>query len=126
MNLNSRTGPVIARITALGVGLLGSYILIINTTDVLRGDSGYAWSALTVILAFGLMSTVGGLLMLLSLDGPERFRGDQVRKTAALLMAGGSALPHSLMALVLLPSAVVLIMAFATTQHDTERPITSE
>lgn len=110
-----------ARFVAFSVAILGAWIFAINAIE----REGDFWILAWVLLS-GLAGAVGGVLYLLSIDGPLSFRTKTRRVVGWLAMLVSVLLPTNLtlmlipMVLALLPS---LFVSVPTPQG--EEPITS-
>jgi hypothetical protein len=104
------------RLVGLIFALVGVWVLIVNLSA--RSYSGWV---LVWILAAGLAGAAGGVLYLLSFDGPVRFRN----RTSRLLGWGGmvflSVLPTSLI-LVLFPMVLLAIPTLYLRESEATPP----
>jgi hypothetical protein len=91
-----RLGHAPARFVGLTMTLLGSWVVVINLIE----DS-YTGGTLVWILASGALGAVGGLLYLVSFDGPDQFRTRWTRYSGWLGMLVLALLPWSFTFLVL-------------------------
>lgn len=102
-----RLGHTLARFTGLIFTVLGLWVLVVNLVELSYSGGILAW-----ILASGVLGCVGGLLYLLSFDGPERLQTRRVRIVGWVGMVGLALLPTSLsiallvMVLLLIPTLV--------------------
>ena len=103
MDLLRWMGRTFVRFVAVSVAILGAWMFILNV-----GASG--WDPLTHvwILASGAAGVTGGLLFLLSMDGPTRFRTKRKRILGWGLMLVSVLLPTSL-TFMLVPLVLLLI-----------------
>lgn len=111
-----------ARFVAISVAILGAWIFVINLFEL----DGEFW-ILSWVLLSGLAGAAGGVLYLLSMDGPERFRTRSRRFIGWLAMLVSVMLPTSL-TLMLVPLVLLLIPSlFAMRPQDgeAEEPVTS-
>lgn len=92
-----------ARFVAITVAILGAWIFVINLIQL---DGGF-WILVWVILS-GLFGAVGGVLYLLSMDGPTRFQSRGWRILGWSAMLASVVLPTNL-ALMLIPLVLLLI-----------------
>jgi hypothetical protein len=76
--------------------LAGGWLFLVNVAEV-----SYSGGVLVWILLSGLVGATGGVLFLLSIDGPMRFRTRRTRLTGWVMM----------WALVVLPTALILVLA---------------
>lgn len=113
-----------ARFVAVSVAILSSWMFVVNLPFQ---DRGWEPWALTWILASGLIGAVGGVVYLLSIDGPPRLRSRAYRIGGWVAMLAAVVLPTNLtymlvpLVLVLAPSLFV-----APRQHKkTDSAITS-
>lgn len=74
--------------------ILGAWILVLNLTQDSQGE------ALGWILTSGALGAVGGVVYLLSFDGPDRLRSRWVRVSGWIGMLALAVLPWSFMFLV--------------------------
>jgi hypothetical protein len=121
MDLLRWMGRMFVRFVAVSVAILGAWMFILNV-----GARG--WEPLTHvwILASGVAGAVGGILYLLSMDGPLRFHTKRTRMVGWSLMLASVLLPTSL-TFMLVPLVLLLIPTlFKTPEKDTgEEPVTS-
>lgn len=111
-----------ARFVAISVAILGAWIFVINLFEL----DGEFWILAWVLLS-GLAGAAGGVLYLLSMDGPERFRTRSRRFIGWLAMLVSVMLPTSL-TLMLVPLVLLLIPSlFVMRPQDgeAEEPVTS-
>lgn len=113
-----------ARFVAVSVTVLSGWMFVMNLPFE---DRGWEPWVLVWILASGLVGTVGGLLYLLSIDGPQRFRARAYRVGGWLAMLVAVALPTNLtfmlvpLVLVLLPS----LFGMSGREEEPEEAVTS-
>jgi len=69
-----RLAQTFYRLMGLASTMLGMWVLLVNLVDV-----GYSGWILAWILSAGFLGAVGGVLFLLSFDGPARLRNRRVR-----------------------------------------------
>lgn len=93
-----------ARFVAVSILLVGIRLLAVNLGEN-KFDDTLAW---IYVIAAGLTGVSGGVLYLMSLDGPIRYRTRTFRGLGWVLMLFTAALPSSLM-LMTLPMVIVLI-----------------
>jgi hypothetical protein len=121
MDLLRWMGRTFVRFVAISVAILGVWMFILNL-----GASG--WNPVTYvwILASGAAGAAGGVLFLLSIDGPLRFRTKRTRITGWVLMLASVLLPTSL-TFMLVPLVLLLIPTlFKVPGEDAgEEPVTS-
>ena len=84
-------GRSLARFAGLSFALLGAWIFAVNITL-----GSYSAAIRIWILSAGLMGLVGGVMFLLSFDGPARFRIRRARIAGWLGMLGLASVPTSL------------------------------
>jgi hypothetical protein len=122
MDLLRWMGRTFVRFVAVSVAILGDWMFILNIGD---GGSWAPW-AYVWILASGLAGAVGGVLYLLSLDGPPRFRTKQRRIIGWGLMLASVLLPTSL-TFMLVPLVLLMIPTLFRVPGDGSggEPITS-
>jgi len=118
-------GITLARLVAIGFVLLGAWVLVINLPDLFVGDPDYTGWILAWILVTSVAAIVGGVLFLLSFDGPQRFRTRQARLRGWVVMFVGALIPS-----MILPFLVLLVLAlipslYLSTETASE-PVTSE
>lgn len=112
-----RLGRAFYRLIGLAVTLLGAWVLFINLVDV-----SYSGWVLVWILSAGLLGAIGGVLFLLSFDGPPRARTRQVRLLGWLGMLFLALLPWSFQ-FVMLPLVLLTLPALATGYSQEVAPI---
>jgi hypothetical protein len=100
-----RLAPAFYRLIGLAVTLLGAWVLFINLVEVSYSGWVLAW-----ILSAGFSGAVGGVLFLLSFDGPARARRRQVRLLGWLGMLFLALLPWSFQ-FVMLPLVLLTMPA---------------
>jgi hypothetical protein len=93
------------RLVGLMFVMLGAWILTVNLIEI-----NYSGLILVWILSAGFLGVVGGVLFLLSFDGPMRLRANRVRMAGWLGIMVLALLPQSLQ-FVALPAALLLIPA---------------
>ena len=120
MNALRRLGMLLARFVALVVVLLGAWIFLINL-----GERGYdePW-ILAWVLFSGLAGAVGGVLYLLSIDGPERFRTRSWRLWGWGGMMASALLPHSF-SFIIIPLVLALLPSLLTSASTGEETVKS-
>ncbi|HKX75992.1 MAG TPA: hypothetical protein VJR05_11465 [Acidimicrobiia bacterium] len=91
------------RLMGLLVAGLGGWIAVSNL-----GEGSYMGGTLAWILVSGVFGAVGGVVYLLSFDGPDRFRTPSVRRLAWLGMLVMALLPWSFQ-FVLLPMLLLTL-----------------
>lgn len=109
-----------ARFVALTVLLLGAWIFFSN---LIRGGYDELWVLAWVLLA-GLAGVVGGIVYLLSIDGPEHFRRRSWRLWGWTGMMVSAALPHSFSLFIIL-IVLALIPSLLTGHSQDEATFTS-
>lgn len=78
------------------VVLFGVWLVSVNVIDHVFGENTYdPPSTLYTVIGFGLVGLVGGVVFLLSWDGPDLFRSRALRVMGWLGMMFGSLLPWS-------------------------------
>ena len=109
MDLLKWIGKTFARFVGLLIAVLGAWIFGANAYSAITGSTVYdpGW-VLAVVLVAGALSTAGGVLFLLSLDGPERFSTRKTRLRAIVMMIAGSLLPTTV-TIVVLPLALLML-----------------
>ena len=115
-----RVGLLFARFVALTVLLLGAWIFFNN---LIRGGYDELWVLAWVLLA-GLAGVVGGIVYLLSIDGPEHFRRRSWRLWGWTGMMISAALPHSFSLFIIL-IVLALIPSLFTGRSQDEATVTS-
>jgi multisubunit Na+/H+ antiporter MnhB subunit len=93
------------RLIGLAFTMLGMWVLFVNLVE----DRDPGW-ILVWILSAGFIGALGGILFLLSFDGPERFRSRQVRFLGWLGMLFLGVLPWSFQ-FVMLPLVLLVLPA---------------
>ncbi len=83
-------GRSLARFVGMAFAVLGIWVLAVN---VIYGD--YPGSVRVFVLGSAFLGTVGGILYILSFDGPDRFRVRWVRLAGWLGMLVLALLPWS-------------------------------
>lgn len=69
-----RLGPILARFVGLVMTILGTWIFVINLAEDSYSGGTRIW-----ILTSAVLGVMGGVVYLLSFDGPDRFRTHWVR-----------------------------------------------
>lgn len=115
MDLLRWMGRMFARFVAVSVIILSAWLFFVNAF----GDQGWRVWVLIWILASGVAGTVGGVLYLLSLDGPARFRTKPTRIGGWAAMLAAVLLPTAL-AFMLVPLVLVLIPTLFTVHSPPE------
>jgi hypothetical protein len=106
-----------ARFVAVSVALLSGWMFVINVFD-----RGWKIWVLVWILVSGLVGAVGGVLYLLTFDGPERFHSKRHRFWGWGAMLVAVLLPTSL-TFMLVPLVLLLLPSvFAITSRADEKP----
>jgi hypothetical protein len=108
-----RSVRTFARIVGLVFALLGLWVLVINLVDI-----GYSGALLASILIAALLGGAGGVVFLLSFDGPDRWRTRGIRIAAWLGMLALALLPTGLS--IRLVVLVVLAVPTLFLQPDAE------
>lgn len=124
MDLLRWMGWTFARFVAVSVAILSGWMFVVNLP---LEDRGWEPWALIWILVSGLAGAVGGVLYLLSIDGPHRFRTRAYRVSGWVAMLAAVLLPTSL-TIMLVPLVLVLIpslFAIPRRADDTDRAVTS-
>jgi hypothetical protein len=98
-----RLGQTLARFAGVAMTILGVWVLTINLIEDSYSGGTRVW-----ILASGALGAAGGLLYLLSFDGPDRFRTRLTRLSGWVGMLVLALLPWSFTFLVL-PMVVLTI-----------------
>ena len=121
MDLLRWMGRTFVRFVAVSVTILGAWMFVLNL-----GASGWVPVTYVWILASGAAGAVGGVLFLLSIDGPPRFRTKRTRILGWGLMLASVLLPTSL-TFMLVPLVLLLIPTlFKVPSEDVgEEPVTS-
>ncbi len=101
------------RLVGLAFALLGAWVLFINVLEV-----SYSGWILVWILSAGFLGALGGVLFLLSFEGPARLRNRQVRLVGWLGILFLALLPWSFQ-FVMLPLALLLLPALNLRPHVT-------
>ncbi len=91
-----RIGLIFARFVGLAVALYGLWLMGVNIWELLTGADYYSGLIVALILASGALSAAGGIVYLLSLDGPLRWRQRRVRMLGVMSMITGTLLPTSI------------------------------
>ena len=102
MDLLRWMGATFARFVAFVVMILGTWTFVRNVTG-----ANYEGLVLVWVIGSSLSGGVGGLLYLLSWDGPQRLRSQRVRSGAWLAMLASALLPTSL-TLMILPMVIAV------------------
>ena len=123
MDLLNRVWKTFARFVGLIMVIMGGWLIAVNVNDLFSDAPGFSGLVLAWILGSGVAAAVGGVLFLLSLDKPHRFRTRRTRPRAIVLMIAGSALPSSLTPVVLPLSLLMLTTLKGLPQ---EEPATSD
>lgn len=121
MDLLRWMGRTFVRFVAVSVAILGAWMFILNAGARDWGPWTHVW-----ILASGAAGAVGGVLYLLSMDGPPRLRTKSTRLIGWGLMLLSVLLPTSL-TFMLVPLVLLLIPTlFKVPGEDTgEKAVTS-
>lgn len=110
-----KLGRTLARLVGLVFALLGGWVVLINLLT--RSFSG---QVLAVILTAGALGAMGGVLYLLSFDGPARFRTRSARMAGWAGMVALALLPSSLSLGLLALVLLVIPTLFARPGQDSE------
>jgi hypothetical protein len=112
-----------ARLTGLVVLLYGAWVVTINLFEAATGSNTYEppWMLL-VVLGFGAFGAVGGILFLLSIDGPPGFRTPMIRAIGWVGMFICSALPTSLFYVLLIMVAISAVVLIRPIEQVPEEP----
>lgn len=110
-----RLGQTLAKFVGLIFTVLGLWVLVVNLVDVSYSGAILAW-----ILASGVLGCAGGLLYLLSFDGPERLRTRRARIIGWVGMVALAMLPTSLS--IPLLAMVLLVIPTLVTRSDEGEP----
>lgn len=124
MELLRWMGWTFARFVAVSVAILSGWMFVVNLPFQ---DRGWEPWALVWILASGLAGAVGGVLYLLSIDGPRRFRTRAYRAWGWVAMLAAVILPTTL-TIMLVPLVLVLAPSLFTVPpgaDETDGAVTS-
>ena len=102
MDLLRWMGSTFARFVAFVVMILGIWTFVRNVTG-----ANYEGLVLVWVIASSFAGGAGGLLYLLSWDGPQRFRSQPIRLGGWLAMLASALLPTTL-TLMILPMVIVV------------------
>ena len=116
MSLKRWLGLMLARLVALAVAAHGLWMFVINAIELDYDGWVLAW-----ILLAGLAGVAGGLLFLLSFDGPRRFRTRTWRMWGWGLMLGSVLLPTSF-GVFLVPLVVLVLPGFLIVGNPGDEP----
>lgn len=121
-------GLTFARFSGLVMVILGGWVFGANVWELLtEGSSGTDTGVLVWILLTGAAGAVGGVLFLLSFDGPERFANRRTRTWGWIGMLAGAFLPSMvspmLILVVLLASPALFTLEAKKEETDSE-PVT--
>jgi hypothetical protein len=108
-----RLGWSLARLVGLAFVLAGGWLFLVNVVEV-----SYSGGVLVWILLSGLVGATGGVLFLLSIDGPTRFRTRRTRLVGWVMMWALVALPSAL----ILALAPMMLLTIPTLTHDPDAP----
>lgn len=100
-----RLAQTFYRLIGLAFTMLGMWVLLVNFVEVRPWGLIIAW-----ILSAGFLGAVGGVLFLLSFDGPARLRNRQVRLLGWVGMLFLGFLPWSFQ-FVMLPLVLLVLPA---------------
>jgi hypothetical protein len=100
-----RLAPTFCRLIGLASTMLGMWVLLINSVELSYSGWILAW-----ILSAGFLGGIGGILFLLSFDGPARLRKLRVRLLGWAGMLFLAFLPWSFQ-FVLLPLVLLVLPA---------------
>ena len=106
--MKGRPISVFARFVGLLFALLGGWIFAVNIFDDSYSGTVFAW-----IIVAGVSGAIGGVLYLLSFDGPTRFRTLKVRLTGWVGMLLLGLLPWSF-AFLMIPLLLLTIPTLFT------------
>lgn len=109
-----------ARFVALAVLLLSAWLFVANVIEV-----RYEGLILVWILISGLVGTAGGVLYLLSIDGPGHYRTRTLRTAGWAMMLAAMILPSSLSFFILPMVALLFPTLVVIPKGDKTGPITS-
>jgi hypothetical protein len=114
---------IFARLTGVVVLLYGAWLFTINLFEAVTDSNTYEppWMLL-VILGFGASGAFGGILFLLSIDGPSRFRTPMIRAIGWIGMFICSALPTSLFYVLLIMVAISAVILLRPIEQVPEEP----
>jgi hypothetical protein len=96
-----RIGRTLGRFVGLTLTLYGLWILGVNIVELFTGDGFESGTILLWVLASGAVAAAGGVVYLLSFDGPPAWSRRRVRAWGLAMMFVGSLLPTSLSFLLL-------------------------
>lgn len=116
MELLRWMGWTFARFVAVSVAILSGWMFVVNLPFQ---DRGWEPWALVWILASGLAGAVGGILYLLSIDGPRRFRTRAYRAWGWVAMLAAVILPTTL-TIMLVPLVLVLAPSLFTVPPEAD------
>lgn len=112
-------GWMFARLIALAVAVVSGWMFVINVAEM-----DYDGLILIWILVSGVAGVAGGVLYLLSIDGPVRYRTRRTRFLGWAAMLAAMLLPSSL-SFFLLPILAVLIPSLFTIDSGSGGAVTS-
>ncbi|HSM46014.1 MAG TPA: hypothetical protein VK969_13445, partial [Acidimicrobiia bacterium] len=105
---------------ALAVILLSAWLFVAKALEVRHEGLIFVW-----ILISGLAGTAGGVLYLLSIDGPGRYRTRALRTAGWAMMLAAMTLPSSLSFFMLPMVALLFPTLVVIPKGDETGPITS-
>lgn len=112
----ARIGLTLARFVALGVALLGLWVLVGNLADI-----AYSGWTLAAVLLAGAAGALGGAAYLLSFDGPPRMQTMTIRRLGWSGMLALALLPSSLSLVLLLVILALMPTLFARSDTKDDR-----
>lgn len=115
MSLKRWLGLMLARLVALAVAALGAWVLVRNVTE-----PNYEGWALAYIVLTSLSGLVGGILFLLTIDGPRRFRVPSWRMWGWWLML--ASVIHTTVNVIAIPFVAVVFPGLPWMRSPEEDP----
>lgn len=108
-----------AKFVAIAVTLVNAWLFVVNIARI-----SYDGWVLVWILASGLAGVIGGVVYLLSTDGPERFATRSYRISGWVAMLAATVLPTSLN-IFLMPMVLLLIPTLLGLPKRSDQAVTS-
>lgn len=116
-------GRMLVRFVGLIFVLYGLLLFVGNLVDLAQGgvDADTPWWAITWILGSGLAALAGGVLFILSFDGPQRWRTKFWRGTGVGLMMASSLLPSTVASIVFVFAILTIPSMWVPIREDGNR-----
>jgi hypothetical protein len=105
--------------------ILSGWGLFVNVIDLLRGEIEAPGLLVVVVVSTGISGTLGGLVYLLSFDGPRALRTQRLRLFGWMGMLIAALLPTSL-TLMIVPMVLLVCPVLPYLKLVEEQLVTSE